>query len=103
MQYHGIHSIFYSSFQRVHGMYVIEQNQTCILYNNYEIFIKRYKNIYIYIFKQVWKCEYYNWKVKYIVLNKFNEVVTEKKNYNDSNKNIYICTGLLCIIDCSFI
>lgn len=38
------------------------------------------------------------------MLNKFNEVVTEKKkNYNDSNKNIYICTGLLCIIDCSFI
>lgn len=33
-------------------MYVIEQNQTCILYNNYEIFIKRYKNIYTYFNKR---------------------------------------------------
>lgn len=57
-------------------MHIIQQ-----LWNIYEEIQK-----YIYIFSQAWKCEYYNWKVKCIVLNKFNEMVTEKKNYNNSNK-----------------
>lgn len=86
---------FYTDFSFIHSIFYSLLPES-ILWNKIKhVYCTTKKSTYI--FKQAWKCGYYNWNVNCNVINKFDERVTRKKNTTIVMK-MYIDTHDYCVL-----